>query len=68
MKALFICDNKEQWELYTNLFKAHFPKIPLVCAIKGEDALNYLQFDGPFSMFLIDAELKDEERNLLSIA
>ena len=58
MKALYICDNKEEWGLLSNLFKAHFSKIELICALKTNQALDYLTYEGPFGIIIIDASLK----------
>ena len=60
MKALFICNDKEEWNLLRKIFKNHFSDIELICAIRGEDALEYISFEGPFSIILIDAGLKNE--------
>lgn len=60
MKALFICDEKEEWNLLRNIFHAHFSKMELVCVLKGEDALNTLTFDGPFGMIIIECGIKSD--------
>ena len=39
MKALFICDNKEEWTNLSQLFMGNFPKVELVCALNGHDAI-----------------------------
>lgn len=59
MKALFICDNKEEWNLLTNLFHAHFSSVDLTCVQKGQDALDTLMFDANFNMILIECSLKE---------
>lgn len=61
MKALFVCNDKEEWNLLHKIFKSHFPKIELMCVLAGEDALDYLSFEGPFGLIMIDAALKNEE-------
>jgi response regulator RpfG family c-di-GMP phosphodiesterase len=61
LKALFICDQKEEWNTHTVLFKQHFPNCELVCAIKGEDALDYLSYEGPFALVIIECSIRDEE-------
>ncbi len=66
MKALFICDNKEEWGLLRNLFHAHFSKVELICAIKASDALNYLSFEGPFSIIIIDCSIKRDDPSELA--
>lgn len=58
VKALFVCDNKEDWGLLTNLFKAHFSKVELVCALDGEKAMEYLSYEGPFGIILMDVSLR----------
>lgn len=61
MKALYVCDNKEEWNLLRNIFHAHFSKVELICAIKGADALNYLSFEGPFALIIIDCSIKEDD-------
>lgn len=60
MKALFICDNKEDWGLLSNLFKAHFTKVDLVCALGGGSAMEYLSYEGPFGIILMDVSLRSD--------
>lgn len=66
MKALFVCDDKEEWALLNNLFKAHFAKVELVCALKAETAFEYLSYEGPFGLILIDAGTKSIEPSELA--
>ncbi len=62
MKALFVCDEKEEWTLLTNLFHAHFnKKISLVCVRKAHEAMETLTFDGPFGMIIIECGMKDSD-------
>jgi HD-GYP domain-containing protein (c-di-GMP phosphodiesterase class II) len=68
MKALYICDNKEDWALVSNLFKAHFSKVDLICALKAQTAMEYLNFEGPFAVILIDATMKDTPPSALGRA
>lgn len=58
MKALFICDEKEEWNLLRNIFHAHFPKIELICVQKGQEALDTLSYEGPINMVIIECALK----------
>lgn len=73
VKALFICDNKDEWNLLSNLFKTHFGHVELVCALKPTVAFEYLSYEGPFGLVLIDTTLKemhpsDLGREILEIA
>ena len=61
MKALFVCDNKDEWNLLRNIFHAHFTKMELICATKSEDALNYMSYEGPFALVLIECGMKDND-------
>lgn len=61
MKALYICDNKEEWRPISNLFHSHFPKVELVCSMKGQEALEYLTFEGPFAVVMIEASIKSDD-------
>jgi len=61
LKALFICDQKEEWSTHSNLFKTHFSNVELVCAIKGSDALEYLSYEGPFAIVIIDCTIQSDE-------
>lgn len=61
MKALFICDNKEEWNLLTNLFHAHFSSVALTCVQKGQEALDTLMFDANFNMIMIECSLKESD-------
>lgn len=61
MKALYVCDDKEGWGFIRNLFSSHFPKVELICVISGNDAFEYLSYEGPFAVVLIEAALRDEE-------
>jgi HD-GYP domain-containing protein (c-di-GMP phosphodiesterase class II) len=58
MKALFIGDNKEEWESLKRLFNVHFSKIDLLCVIDADAANEYLSFEGPFAMVIIDSSLR----------
>lgn len=66
MKALFVCDNKEDWGLLSNLFKAHFSNVELVCALNGEKAMEYLSYEGPFGIILMDVSLRSDSPNQLT--
>lgn len=66
MKALYICDDKEQWGFIRNLFSSHFPKVELICVINGNDAFEYLSYEGPFALILIEAVLRDENPSTLA--
>lgn len=66
MKALFVCNDKEEWNLLHKIFNSHFSKIELMCVLGGEDALEYLSFEGPFGLIMIDAALKNEDPMQLS--
>jgi HD-GYP domain-containing protein (c-di-GMP phosphodiesterase class II) len=68
MKALYISDNKEDWNLVSNLFKVHFSKVELICALKAQTAMEYLNFEGPFGVILIDATMKDTPPSALGRA
>lgn len=61
LKALFVCNDKEEWNLLHKIFGSHFSKIELMCVLAGEDALEYLSYEGPFGLVLIDAAIKDED-------
>ena len=61
MKALFVCDDKEQWNELSTLFRTHLPKIELICAIKGSDAMEYISFEGPFAVVLIECSIQSDE-------
>jgi response regulator RpfG family c-di-GMP phosphodiesterase len=61
LKALFICDDKEDWNLLRNLFHAHFNKVELICVTSGKDALDIISYQGPISLLLIECALKNEE-------
>ena len=59
MKALFICDEKEEWNLLRNIFHAHFRKMELICVLRGSDAIETLSFEGPFGVIIIECSLRD---------
>mgnify|MGYP000430453335 CR=1 FL=1 len=61
MKALFICDNKEEWENLNKLFNANFPKVELICSLNGADALEHLSYEGPFAVVMIEASIQDDD-------
>ncbi|EQC52614.1 HD domain-containing phosphohydrolase [Bacteriovorax sp. DB6_IX] len=60
MKALYICDDKEEWNHIRNLFASHFPKVELICVLDGNDAIEYLSYEGPFALILIEASIKTD--------
>jgi len=66
LKALFICDEKEEWNYLRNIFRAHFSKVELVCAIKGADAIEALNFQGPFTMIMIECGIKSDNPSELA--
>lgn len=66
MKALYLCDDKEQWGFIRNLFAGHFPKVELICVINGNDAFEYLSYEGPFAIILIEAALREENPSALA--
>lgn len=61
LKALFICDQKEEWTLLTNLFHAHFSGIELICVLKASDALETVSFEGPFGLIIIECALRESD-------
>ena len=61
MKALFICDNKEEWTNLSKLFTANFPKVELICSINASDALEKLSYEGPFAIVMIEASIKEND-------
>lgn len=61
MKALFICNDKEEWNLLHKIFTSHFKKIELMCVLDGETALEYLSYEGPFGIVMVDAAIRAEE-------
>jgi hypothetical protein len=61
MKALFICDNKEEWTNLSQIFSANFPKVELICSINGADALDHLSYEGPFAIVMIEASIRDDD-------
>ncbi|MBT3584387.1 MAG: hypothetical protein HN509_05755 [Halobacteriovoraceae bacterium] len=60
MKALFICDDKDEWEIIRNIFKSKFPKISVMFALRGSDAMDYLSYEGPFGLILIEVGIKSD--------
>jgi response regulator RpfG family c-di-GMP phosphodiesterase len=66
MKALYICDDKEEWSHIRNLFSSHFPKVELVCVIDGNDAIEYLSYEGPFGLIMIEASMKTDSPSELT--
>ena len=73
MKALYICDEKEEWNHIRNLFASHFPKVELICVTDGSDAIEYLSYEGPFGLILVEAAMKSDDpseltRKVISLA
>ena len=66
MKALYICDEKEEWEHIRSIFNRFFPRIELICVLNGSDAIDYLSYEGPFVMILMEASLKSEHPSELT--
>ncbi len=60
MKAIFICDNKDEWEIYSNLFKVHYPKIELTCKLNLKDVARHVSEAGPPLFTIIDSLLKED--------
>lgn len=48
-----------------NLFHSHFPKVELVCSLKGSEALEYLSFEGPFAVVMIEASIRSDDPSQL---
>ncbi len=61
MKALFICDEREDWILLINIFHAHFPKIELICAQTGQEALESLMYEGSIGVVILECALKSDD-------
>lgn len=59
MKALYICDNKEEWTTLNKLFAGNFPKLELICTLNADDALDHLTYEGPFAIVMIEASIRD---------
>ncbi|MDD0851984.1 hypothetical protein HBN50_02700 [Halobacteriovorax sp. GB3] len=73
MKALFVCDEKDLWTYYRNLFASHFTKLEVVFCIHGDEAIEKIGSEESFSLFLIEAGLKNEEpsqiaQNIIDLA
>lgn len=60
MKALLISPNEKETTLLRNLVGTHFSRVPLMHAANKEAAAELLSSDGPFSLIVIDYEIKDE--------
>ena len=41
MKALYICDEKEEWQHIRSILNRFFPRLELICVLSGEDAIEY---------------------------
>ena len=54
MKALYICDEKEEWQHIRSILNRFFSRLELICVLSGEDAIEYLSYEGPFVMILIE--------------
>jgi response regulator RpfG family c-di-GMP phosphodiesterase len=63
MKALLICNNKDELNLLNGLFKAHFNHVELLCALKTSQALEFLTYEGPFGLVMIDVGMQDVDPN-----
>jgi hypothetical protein len=61
LKALFICDQKEEWTLLTNLFHAHFSGIEVICVLRKEEAMETVSFEGPFGLIIIECAIKESD-------
>ncbi len=65
MKALYICDNKDEWLTLNGLFAGNFPKVELICCLNGSDALDHLAYEGPFAIVMIEASIREENPSTL---
>ncbi len=66
MKALFVCDEKEEWNLLRNLFHTHFKKLELICVMRGSEAMDTLSYEGPFGVIIIECSLKETNPSQLA--
>ena len=66
MKALYICDEKEEWQHIRSILNRFFPRLELICVLSGEDAIEYLSYEGPFVMILIEASLRSDHPSELT--
>ena len=66
MKALYICDEKEEWDHFRSIFNRFFPRIELICVLNGDDAIEYLSYEGPFIMVLMEASLRSDHPSELT--
>lgn len=66
MKALYICDEKEEWNHIKSLFNRNFPKIELTCVLSGDDAIEHLSYEGPFIMIIIETSLRTDHPSELA--
>lgn len=65
MKVLFVSENKHDWELLRRMMKNLYKEVEFMCAINQADAINIVSSDGPFGIFLIDAEMKNTDPDSL---
>lgn len=61
--VLFVCDQKEEWELFTRLFRVHFKQIEVTCVLSVADVKSRLELNPDFSFILIDTALREREFN-----
>ncbi|MCF8059812.1 MAG: hypothetical protein K9K67_10975 [Bacteriovoracaceae bacterium] len=66
MKALFVCDEIEDWDLLKNIFHAHFSSIELLCVSAAKEALDTLMFEGPFGLIILECSIKESDPTLLA--
>lgn len=62
MKALYICAERPNWNLFISFFRKHLEDVELFCARNGSDAMDIIIHESPISIIIIDDELKDEEQ------
>ena len=68
MKFLFICDNKENWDVTVNMIKSMSVQNSVVCVLSKQTAIDQIMNDGDIHCFVIDADMKDENPRELAEA
>ena len=63
MKALFLTKNPEDQHIINNILYGRFSKSTVTYCPNLEIAIEHLNFNGPYGLFIIDTDLKDEDPN-----
>lgn len=64
MKALYICNERAEWNKFVSFFSDNLSNVKLLCANTQGEAIDIIIQESPISVVIIDHRLKEDENQI----